>query len=224
MCKLWLCRVTHIYLCSPEVNTSKEVFWFYRSYLECIDSAWYYLGIPCNSSRKLKLKKRKKHFLFSLLSKRHRNFPQNSDKDGNTTYSSIFPPSHFFFQCGLCTKYSHFLCMCDQGIHYSGFLRMNVESGSMENKADWRSSEIHFISFCFQLPGFFVREFLLHSAHCVLLSLSPPCGVRSPSSFQSPWSFLWLLLSLNETFALCTLVTYCNDSLGLEFSSPVEGV
>lgn len=51
LCKLWLCRVIHIYLCLSEVNASKRFSLFYRSYPDkYIGSAWYCLGTPCNEA------------------------------------------------------------------------------------------------------------------------------------------------------------------------------
>lgn len=117
LCKLWLCRVIHIYLCLSEVNASKGSSLFYRSYPDkYIDSTWYCLGTPCNVSHKLKLiflqrRKNTPKFEASLLSKRHRNFPQNSNKDGNTTYWSRFPLSHFFSSMG-CALNVHIFCAC----------------------------------------------------------------------------------------------------------------
>lgn len=150
-----------------------------------IGSARYYLGIPCNFSHKLKL----------IIPQRGR----NSTKDGNTTYCSVSPQ---FFQYRLCTKCARLLmrvwpgCSLQQFSENEYWVWQCGEQGSLTKSSNTQailSSEIHFISFCSQLPGFFMREFLLHNARCVFSSCLLPMVSGHHYHFSLPKVFydLW---------------------------------
>lgn len=147
LCKLWSCRMIHIFLSLSEVNASKVFSLFYGSYLDkYIESDIIkvpHVILAINWS-KYSIKEEK-----TLPNLKLPCYLRDTETFFRTVIKMEIPLTDLgflfliFCQYRLCTKCSHFLCMCDQVIHYNGFLRMNIESGTMENEADWLKALTH---------------------------------------------------------------------------------
>lgn len=177
---------------------------------QCINSAWYYLGTPCSFSHKLKLifplRKTLPNLKFPCYLRGTETFLRTATKM-ETPLTCLYFFFLIFFQYGLCTTCSHFLCMGNQSTHHSGFLRMNIESGSMENTADWLKAPTH--------RQFWVQKYTLSSpvsSSLVFLWENFSCILHTVFFFpvSSLWSQVTIIISVSLKLFMTSAITKWN--------------